>query len=256
MQQTEAIRQLYAVRDELLTHEVYGQMTTPDRVRIMMKHHVFAVWDFMSLLKRLQQGVTSVTVPWLPYPNPEYTRFVNEIVLGEESDEDGQGGYISHFELYLQAMEEAGADQGPIQAFLAELTAGKPYEEALHHPSVPKTAREFVAFNLRVALTGELHEVAAVFFYGREGLIPDMFRLLLASLEKKGASSKWLDYYLRRHIELDEDEHGPLAERLLVSLCGNDPKKLEEAYTIAQTALQMRGRLWDGVVEEIEKQGL
>lgn len=256
MQQTEAIRQLQMVRDELLAHAVYGQMTTPDRVRIMMKHHVFAVWDFMSLLKRLQQGVTSVTVPWMPYPNPEYTRFVNEIVLGEESDEDGQGGYISHFELYLQAMEEAGADQGPIQAFLAELTAGKPYEEALNHASIPKTAHEFVAFNLGVALTGELHEVAAVFFYGREGLIPDMFRLLLASLEKKGASSGWLDYYLRRHIELDEDEHGPLAERLLVSLCGGDPKKLEEAYTIAQTALQMRGRLWDGVVEEIENQGL
>lgn len=250
------LSQLEIIRDELLSHPMYQQINTPDRVRILMKHHVFAVWDFMSLLKRLQQSVTSVTVPWLPYENPTYTRFINEIVLAEESDEDGDGGFISHFALYLEAMKEAGADTAPIETFLNALQSGVPYEKALANELIPPTAAKFVSYNLDLSLNGQIHEVSSAFFFGREGLIPDMFQLLLDSLQKESSSNGRLHYYLQRHIELDEDEHGPLAQRLLYDLCGEDSSKKEEAIRTAQISLQMRKTLWDGVLAEIQEKGL
>jgi hypothetical protein len=250
------IHKLEIIRDGLLSHPMYKEMNTPDRVRVLMKHHVFAVWDFMSLLKRLQQSVTSIEVPWLPYATPSYTRFINEIVLAEESDEDGRGGYASHFQLYLEAMEESGADAAPINAFLNAIKNGVDYKKALEQDIIPSTVAKFVTFNLNLSLKGQVHEVASAFFYGREGLIPDMFKLLVDSLKKEGSSNERLNYYLRRHIELDEDKHGPLAEKLLSDLCGDDPKKKEEAIQIAQISLQMRKNLWDGVLMEIQEKGL
>lgn len=251
-----ALHQIKETRDALLAHSLYEQVNTPDRVRVFMKHHVFAVWDFMSLLKRLQQSATTVSVPWFPYENPTYTRFINEIVLAEESDEDGRGGYVSHFQLYLEAMQEARADSGPIHAFLDAIKNGTDYNKALKENGVPASAERFVAFNLNLALHGQLHEVASAFFYGREGLIPDMFTILRDSLLKEGSSTERLTYYLERHIELDEEHHGPLAQKLLYDLCGDDPAKKEEAIKIAQISLQMRRGLWDGVLAEIQERGL
>jgi hypothetical protein len=250
------LNHLEVIRDELLSHPMYQEINTPDRVRVLMKHHVFAVWDFMSLLKRLQQSVTSVSVPWLPCDNPSYTRFINEIVLAEESDENGKGGYSSHFQLYLEAMEEAGADTSPINTFLNSIRNGIHVEKALEHESIPPTVAKFVAYNVNLSLHGKIHEVASAFFYGREGLIPDMFQLLMDSLKNEGSSNERLHYYLQRHIELDEDEHGPLAQRLLHDLCGDDPIKIEEAVKTAQISLRMRKSLWDGVLAEIQERGL
>ncbi|MEW9670409.1 DUF3050 domain-containing protein [Ammoniphilus sp. 3BR4] len=245
-----------AIRSELLSHPLYREMNSAERVKIFMKHHVFAVWDFMSLLKRLQQSVTSVSVPWMPYENPAYSRFINEIVLGEESDEDGRGGFASHFQLYLEAMEEAGADTKPVRQFIQDVLNGVPYEDALQVENIPLTVQNFVMYNLELAANGKTHEVAAAFFYGREDLIPEMFQSLLDALKAEGASNDRLEYYLRRHIELDGDQHGPLAERLLSDLCGDDEMKMQEAISVAEKSLRVRSVLWDGVLEEIRSKGL
>ncbi|WLR51976.1 DUF3050 domain-containing protein [Bacillus tianshenii] len=251
----ETFREVEAVREELLAHPVYEQMTSAERVKVLMKHHVFAVWDFMSLLKRLQQELTVVAVPWVPAQNANYGRFINEIVLGEETDEDGQGGYISHYELYLNAMKEVSADTSAIETYMALLSEGANPLEVLEQIDLAPTTKVFVKENLSLAMNGKNHEVAASFFYGREDLIPDMFEKLITETIAKDMSADWLNYYLRRHIELDGDEHGPLAEKLLVSLC-DTPEKEAEAKAAAKRSLEARISLWDGVVAEIEAKRL
>jgi hypothetical protein len=246
------ISSLHEVRENLLQHPIYKKLHTPEHIRIFMKHHVFAVWDFMSLLKKLQQELTSVSVPWMPNHPAPYARFINEIVLGEETDEDSNGSYISHFELYLKAMEEVGADATLLHSFVDQLRAGVSWDHALAKLEISPTIKQFVRNTMNIALHGKPHEAAAAFFYGREEIIPDMFGVLVHELEVSGASAHWLKYYLHRHIELDGDDHGPLAEKLLIYLCDGKADRIADVERVAKQALHARIELWNGVIQEIE----
>ncbi|MFP3873541.1 MAG: DUF3050 domain-containing protein [Thiohalophilus sp.] len=232
--------QLEEAQQRLCEHPLYQVLDDPGALTLFMQYHVFAVWDFMSLLKALQKGLTCLDVPWRPAAGPkEVTRFVNEIVLGEESDLDQHGEACDHFTLYLRAMAELGVDQTAIRTFL----------DNFDFNAIPEGAREFVRMNLDLAGSGELHRVAAAFFYGREKLIPDMFDRILGGLKEKKPACPTLVYYLERHIELDGDEHSHLARKCLDSLCGDDPVLLDEAYETAFMSLESRTRLWDAVLE-------
>ncbi len=247
-----AIAEFDVARAELVDHPLYAQITTEDRLRVFMKHHVFAVWDFFSLLKRLQREVTTVTVPWQPRGHAEHGRFILEIVLAEETDEDIGGGYISHFELYRRAMQELGADTGPIDAFLAALDSGVGPQEALKDERIPVSVREFVTHTLDVAMNGAPHEVASSFCHGRENLLPDVFSAVRANVDESLRNAPVFRHYLDRHIALDHDEHGPLALRLLAALCDGDPQREAEADAVSLAAIKARIGLWDGVLAEFD----
>ena len=244
--------QIARLRKELVSHPIYAEVDRLESLRVFMKYHVFAVWDFMSLLKALQRAVTCVEVPWVPAGNPKVRRFVNEIVLGEESDEDGRGGYLSHFELYCQAMEQCGADLRPVQRFLKELQGGRGWERALDRAGAPECVVQFVGNTLEVALSGKPHCIAAAFFFGREDVIPDMFRALVATIHRESAPNleRFL-YYVDRHIELDGDHHGPLARQMVTQLCDNNRVFHQEAVEAALRSLRSRVELWDGVLAEM-----
>ncbi len=244
---------LYEVKQKLLKHPMYKKLDTPDHIRIFMKHHVFAVWDFMSLLKKLQQELTCVRVPWMPDHAAPFARFINEIVLGEETDEDGMGSYISHFDLYRKAMSEVKSETSPIDHFFERLRNGIHVFEALASEDIPTTVADFVKNSLTIAMQGKPHEVAAAFFYGREDIIPEMFGVLVHELEMSESHVPWLTYYLQRHIELDGDEHGPLSEKLLIYLCDERADRIAEVEQIAHQALQARIHLWNGVLQEINE---
>lgn len=244
---------LDSARERLVNHALYRQLTNVDRVRIFMKHHVFAVWDFFSLLKRLQNEVTCVTVPWLPRGLGDHARFITEIVIAEECDEGLKDGHLSHFELYLSAMDELGADKIPIEGFIARISAGESALEALDSPGIPATAQEFVRHTLDVAIDGALHEVAASLCHGRENLLPDVLGGARDGMGKVLDQTPVFKHYLERHITLDHDEHGPLALRLLVATCEGDPGRTVEADRIAIQAIEARSRLWDGVLAEIDE---
>ncbi|MEX5711268.1 DUF3050 domain-containing protein [Parafrankia sp. FMc6] len=233
-------------RDDVLTHAVYGRLVTPDDVTTFMTSHVFAVWDFMSLLKTLQRRLTCVDVPWVPTPHRNCRRLINEIVLVEESDEYDDS-YISHFELYLQAMAEAGADTGPIERFLAELAAGTPVPEAVSRARVPAPAARFVRLTWDLLGSAPLHSLAAAFAFGREDLIPEMFTQVL---DGDVDFSAFRDY-LSRHVAVDGEQHTPMAMEMLVALAGDDRERWRECAAVVRDCLRARAALWDGIAASL-----
>jgi hypothetical protein len=279
------------VRRRLLDHPIYGAVTDLPRLQTFMKHHAFAVWDFMSLAKRLQMELTTTTLPWVPPRDPEVARLINEIILEEETDEVRRHQHLSHYELYLLAMDELGADSSAIRAVVAAVVAGRHPDDALDAcPIAPSTA-EFTRGTLH-ASQGGVHEVAATFLFGREDVIPPMFQRLLWTLDRsdpirlrlrrelgrlydrlpqeleRRVPDRWhrrlealtddendprwhFRFYLRRHIELDGGAHGPAARRLLGLVCGRDEQRWAEARAAAVDALEARIRFWDGVHAEL-----
>ena len=239
------------VRNRLIEHPVYRAVQTPAALRIFMEYHVYAVWDFMSLLKALQQSLTCVDVPWVPRGSANTRFLINEIVVGEESDVDEQGRRVSHFELYLRAMKEAGASVDEIGRFIGAVSAGGAMREAIKG-LVPKEAvRRFLDFTFDTIFSGEMCGIAAVFTFGREDLIPDLFLPIVQELSKEKPGFETFRYYLERHIEVDGDHHSHLAMEMLEELCGDDSVKWKLAGDAARAALEARIVLWDGVVAAI-----
>jgi Protein of unknown function (DUF3050) len=67
LQRFEQLRNTLApLRHALLNHPIYGEVDSLNRLREFMQMHVFAVWDSMSLVKRLQNELTSNSLPWIP----------------------------------------------------------------------------------------------------------------------------------------------------------------------------------------------
>lgn len=235
----------------LLSHPLYEELRTLDDIKLLMESHVFAVWDFMSLVKALQIRLTSVSVPWVPSHEPRLARFINEIVLAEESDDLDGGSCLSHCDLYLRAMTEIGADTTIFRKFLSRIVRGRTVSSAFAGLAAPRAGREFTLFTLTTARL-PAHRVASSFLYGRESVIPGMFRKIVRKIDGHGDSRlKSLKLYLDRHIEVDEGSHGPLARRLLIHLCGSSESKWEQAETTARRAITARRTLWDGVLSDI-----
>lgn len=247
------LNQISPELEALLKHSVYSQVKDVASLRIFMQSHVFAVWDFMTLLKMLQRQLTCLQIPWSPPQDVNSARLINEIVLAEETDEVEPGRYSSHFDLYIAAMKEVGADMKPIFGFLDVLKNrwGATPERALAPLPIPQTTKDFVNTNMEIS-TRSPHEVAAAFLFGREEIIPSMFRQILRELEKyHDRPCPSFRMYLERHIHLDETQHAPMGRKLLANLCQDDSIKWGESLNIALKALHVRQGLWDGVARSI-----
>ena len=239
-------------REKLQNHKIYFSIKNIDQLKIFMSNHVFAVWDFMSILKSLQSQLTCVKIPWLPAGNGTPARLVNEIVTEEETDLAPHGQYMSHFEMYCNAMRQAGADINPIKQFLQNLNTSS-ISESLTNSNAPKAASNFVNETFNILNNAKLHEVAAVFTFGREEVIPEMFRKIIREIDsKKHGSLKYFKFYLDRHIGLDESEHTPAALRMVKELCENNEQKWNESIFSAKSCMVARIRFWDEILEEIK----
>lgn len=243
---------LEQARSRLLQHEVYSRLTDLKNVALFMETHVFAVWDFMSLTKKLQSELSCVSIPWIPPTSSDACRFINEIVLSEESDLDPNGGYVSHYELYLRAMSEVGASSAVVSEMIERLRKGNDIHSLHNYSSLPKHVRQFLDFTFRIIEIGKPHEIAAAFTFGREDIIPEMFDRLLKTISTQPEQDyPSFSYYLHRHIEIDGEDHGPMAQKLLELLCGEDELKWKEAIECAVEALEHRIVLWDGVLRQL-----
>jgi len=248
--QIEKIRTTIApLRKVVVHHPLFKRIKEPAQVQLFMQHHVYAVWDFMSLLKSLQQELTCVSVPWFPKGDADTRFLINEIVVGEECDVDMEGKRTSHFELYLEAMRQSGAETAGIEVFLATLCDSDDLENAFEAAGTPLEARSFVNFTFGIVREAKPHVVAAVFSFGREDLIPDMFISLISDLERNFPEKlSTFRYYLERHVEIDGGHHGALAMKLVSKLCGDDETKWKEATSAVEECLRKRMELWDAVL--------
>ena len=220
-------RSIETQKNELLQHSLYEKVETVEDLRCFLESHVYAVWDFMSLLKALQSKLTCTTTPWVASKNPETRYLINEIVLAEESDLTLDGKRSSHFEMYLDAMTSCGANTEEINTFIENVVATQNIFVSIKQSDLHPNIKAFLDFTFRVIEEGKPHEIAAAFTFGREDLIPAMFTEILRNFEANFPETDLskLIYYFERHIELDADEHGPMAMKMIIELCENSEIK-------------------------------
>ena len=246
--------QLAPLKKHLIEHPIYKNIDSVSDLKCFMESHVYAVWDFMSLVKKLQLDLTTTTLPWKPPENITAARLINEIVWGEESDLDKNGTPYSHFEMYLNAMDQINANSDGIEAMLNRLKVGENIFDIIDQANLPSYISDFLNFTFEMIEEGKTHKIASVFTFGREDLIPDMFISMIKKMNRENDHNiDQIIYYFERHIEVDGDEHGPMALEMIKNLCGTDPIKWDEAITAAQQALQKRIVLWDGINHQINK---
>jgi len=246
-------KEIEAERSKLLAHPAYKNINDLEGLQKFSQIHVYAVWDFMSLLKSLQIALTSVSLPWVPVGSANTRYLINEIVLGEESDIDEIGNRISHFELYLKAMRQMGADTSGIENMLQLINEGTSIEHAIRQIDIAPEVKAFLEYTFQIALHAPAHIKASVFTFGREDLIPSMFHELLQQLYTETPQKVSIfKYYIERHIEVDGDHHSQLAIDMVAELCGDDDTKWKEATETAKKALQVRYTLWDAVENTVE----
>ena len=244
-------KSLEPTRAEIMNHRLYEMISNEKQICTFMEYHIFSVWDFQSLIKSLQKQLTCVSTPWLPTKDTEARRLMNEIILDEESGPHPEGGFASHFELYLDAMQSAGADTSKIHALLKALEEGKTLEESLDY--LPGVVSDYLKQTFGTIQGGDLTELMASFCYGREDIIPDMFRRLITNLSEKNPT-RWekLGFYFTEHIDCDETRHGPMARAMLERHCSNDLRLWGKAEQSAKSALIQRKNFWDGILVKIE----
>ncbi len=240
-------------KEQLLSHSLYEKVKTIDDLNCFLENHIYAVWDFMSLLKALQNKLTCTTTPWLPIGNPEIRYLINEIVVAEETDLSLDGKRISHFEMYLEAMEECGADTNSIIAFLENVSATQNIFVSIKQSNLHPNVKAFLEFTFQIIDEGKPHKIAAAFTFGREDLIPTMFTEILRNFQINFPETDLskLIYYFERHIELDADEHGPMAMQMVTELCGDSEIKWNEVAETSILALEKRIGLWDAIEEQV-----
>lgn len=240
------------LRQQIINHKVYSAIKDIDDLKVFMQYHIFAVWDFMSLLKTLQNNLTCTSVPWFPIGSADTRQLINEIVVGEESDVDSFGNRKSHFELYLDAMKQCGADTSQIEKFIAVLKKTGDFNSAFTASETPKEAHDFVDFTFKIIGSNKAYLQSAIFTFGREDLIPGMFVSIVNDIHKNFPDSiSIFKYYLERHIEVDGDHHSHLALQMTSNLCGTDEQFWKEAEQATIESLQKRIDLWDGAYRQI-----
>tara|TARA_S200000501_G_scaffold93489_1_gene86827 strand:- start:29309 stop:30103 length:795 start_codon:yes stop_codon:yes gene_type:complete len=241
-------------REILNNHPLYLEIKNLDDVKIFMENHVFAVWDFMSIIKSLQKQLTCVETPWIPKSGSISSRLINQIVLDEETDLDPSGNYTSHFQLYLLGMAEAGANTAPINAFISQLGEGNSIDSSLDPDYVPLPAFKFVKHTFSKIVNAPDHILASAFTFGREEVIPDIFTSIIENISKTNKTSfKSFLYYLNRHINLDGETHVTMAYKMMKEVCGNDKSKWSESIQISKEMLTARSQFWDGIYDLILK---
>jgi hypothetical protein len=239
--------------DAVTRHSLFPSITTVARLQSFAEIHVYAVWDFACLLRALQHSLIEVNLLWTPPANPLGCHLINTLLAEEESDALPDGRYLSHFQLYLEAMQQCGADTGPMVQFIQAIKQGMPLHRLLELPTLPKPAKNFIADTFKIIAQGS-HVMAASLTFARENITSGMFTALLERIPVQQNSKVLQGFvqYFQRHIDLDSSKHNQQSQQLLVELCGTNAAKWHQAQEAAQFSLDSRLRLLDGIYAAVK----
>ena len=247
---------LSTLRNKLKTHPMYSEMKLEENVITFMNTHVFCVWDFMNLVKRLQIYFTSVQVPWRPTLDVQkrfLRRLTNEIVLEEETDElDGK--FISHFSYYIDSIRQVqgGVISDKLTRFIEDISNEEiSYNDIVNREYLPNGVRKFLQSTANTAVHENIIIVAAAFTFGREVMLPEIFTSILkeSGIANQPRLSMFVNY-LDRHIELDGDYHGYLSKKMVLKLVSNQAE-WDLVIETAKMALESRLALWDDIYKHL-----
>lgn len=242
-------RELKGLRRKLAKHRLYKSLHKVEDIQEFAEHHVFAVWGSMSLLKVLQQQLTNTKIPWSPVPNPVLARLINEMVLTEESGINEQGLAQSHFEMYVDAMQEIGADTSQIHQFVQLIYAGATVDYAMNQIKIDRKISHFIVYIFNIIKTGKTHLIAASLILSRTDIPSKIFLEILTDTEQD--AHKW-KYCLTHHAEFNPGQYGTSSLELIAELCGKNKKDWQEVIEVAKHALNQKIILWNRITEMIE----
>lgn len=249
-------RKVIEEEKRLLNHPLYENLNTIENIKVFMKNHIFAVWDFLILAKRVQRIVSPTSNFWKPNQDPKLRRFINEIMISEESDDLGDGIFMSHCDMYIKAMREINASTDDFFKFQNKLTA-KNFQSYLDfEKSIPLPAYEFLRVTHAHINSRQPHITIASFAYGREHLVPLMFTEMLRHHMDLPKSAPMFYQYLLRHIDVDSNTHGPLSQELLNHAINNDIVRHAEVEAVKLETLMTRHFFYDKILEEINPQNM
>jgi hypothetical protein len=247
--------QLAPLQQQIAAHPLINALTTRAALDCFMTHHVFAVWDFVCLLKTLYARIGCVSVPWFPPQDADSVHFLSSILLDEESDQlPHHPERCAHFDLYRHAMQQCGANTQPIVQFLYRLQQGHTLAQALQASEIPLAARRFVE-STWAFFTEPTPAIAAAFVFGREAMVPQLFTPLLAQMERHAIPRCGLfKDYLTRHIAIDSAAHYPQALKMLEHLCRDSAEDWRMVQKAAEQALTERLRFLSGIHDALQKE--
>ncbi len=113
---------------------------------------------------------------------------------------------LSHFEMYIEAMNEVGANSDLAMHFVRQV-GSLGVDQALADKAIPKSCRDFSQYSFDLVRSAKIHQIASAFCFGREKVIPIMFQSILDKMNIRQSDAPMFHLYLNRHIEIDGESH-------------------------------------------------
>ena len=199
---SELQKQIKPLRDQLMDHPLYISIREKEDLRIFMEGHVYAVWDFASLINGLCTRLTHLG---------DHSELDNESLLAllsaiTNQGPETEGKPFGLFSDYRNAMQLAGASTFEIDDLVNRVRQGTPPERAILDSKLPGYVVQFLDHTFSILRENNLVVMAATFAFGRGGLIPELFSRMVDKRVQEGDESlTGLQAYLNGYIEVGSE---------------------------------------------------
>ena len=236
----------------LESHRLYTALTRREALATFTEYHVVCAWSYNALLRSLQRDIFTQSLPINSDAHKEAIRILSEVAIEEQANESDDGQFISHLELYLDAMEDLGANTAPIIGFFDILAGGVGAAKAVEYADFCPEVAAYARTTVRL-LERQFHERAAGLFYEGEYFIPDRFLHQLNRLTPAVPVDRLLEYF-DGHIEGLKRPGYSAAGRLVEIFTADDEILSEEAEQVGEQVMRQRVHLWNTVYDLVASQ--